>query len=271
MRYPDHLEYEGIGPTRLAYLDHGQGLPVLMLHGFTFNAWSFRHQIPVLVDAGFRPIIPDHPGFGRTRLAGGFGARAEDYATLYARLLDRLGIPGPIPVAGHSLGGGMALFLAGHHPSLVSSLFLIAPAAEPSSKALRVARVSSKDGFDEVAPVFFTRERLREMARSAYARNVPSDGVIDGYVEGVDVLEAFGIVRTFFSRTFRSLPARYGQMDMPTLVVVGDQDPHDGPAMARRCVEEIPGARTEVLPGVGHCPHEEAPEDLNVLLTEFLQ
>ena len=127
MRYPDDLQYVDLDGMRVAYLDAGSGRPVLLLHGFTFNAWSFRHQISPLIQAGFRPIVPDNPPFGRTPMTDGFCGLAEDYCEFHCALLDVLHIEEPIPVVGHSLGGGMAMFLAWQHPERVSRLLAIAP------------------------------------------------------------------------------------------------------------------------------------------------
>jgi pimeloyl-ACP methyl ester carboxylesterase len=270
MRYPDDLVRVEAASAPVALLDAGAGRPVLLLHGFTFNAHAFRHQLGPLVDAGFRPLVPDAPGLGRTPLPERFAARAEDYASLYVELLDALDIRGPVDVVGHSLGGGMALMMAWKHPERVSSLLAIAPAAEPSRAVHRVSRVASQAGFEEVAPAFFTRERLVRLARSAYAARPPPDDVLALYADGVDVVRAFGVVGTFFSPALRALSGRLDEIHTPTLVVTGDADPHVPPERSRCLALALPDARLAVLDSVGHCPHEEAPERFDDLMLSFL-
>ena len=84
------LEYRhiAIDGRRIALLDAGSGKPILLLHGFTLNARSFRHQLEPLIEAGYRPIAPDNPGFGLTPLTAGFGGRAEDFHVIEWRWHD---------------------------------------------------------------------------------------------------------------------------------------------------------------------------------------
>lgn len=254
----------------ISLLDAGDGIPILLLHGFTLSARSFRHQWEPLVEAGYRPIAPDHPGFGRTPLPSGFGGRAEDFVDLHVALLSRLGIDHPVPVIGHSLGGGMALFLALRHPSRVASLVAISPASEPSHSALRVARVASQDRFKEVAPHFFTQDRLRHIVLTAYGPNPPPDDIVEEYVGAISVTDAFGIVTTFFSGEFMKLRDSYSDLRVPALITAGELDPHNPLALSSRPAQEIPDSSLQILPGVAHCPHEEDPARFNAVLLEFL-
>jgi pimeloyl-ACP methyl ester carboxylesterase len=267
------LEYRhvGVGGREIALLDAGTGSPVLLLHGFTLNARSFRHQWKPLVEAGFRPIAPDNPGFGRTPLPREFSGRAEDYADLHDALLASLGIEGPVPVVGHSLGGGMALFLCLRHPHRVSSIVAISPASEPSHSALRVARVARQDRFNEVAPHFFTRERLGQIVRSAYGPNPPAPEVVEDYVSAISVVDAFSVVTTFFSDAFLQLRERYSEIEVPVLIVAGQEDPHNPMALSERPAREIPNSSLSILPGLAHCPHEEGAPSFNKLLLAFLK
>lgn len=259
-----------VGGLEVSLLDAKAGRPILLLHGFTLNARSFRLQWRPLIDAGYRPIAPDNPGFGRTPLPAGFRARAEDFADLHDGLLSRLGIEGPVPVVGHSLGGGMALFLSLRHPRRVSSLVAIAPASEPSHSALRVARVARQERFNDVAPHFFTRDRLRQIVLATYGPNPPAADVVESYVDGISVIDAFSVVTTFFSEEFLQLRERYSQIKAPVLIVAGELDPHNPMALCERPASNIPDSRLEILPGLAHCPHEEGAGPFNKILLDFL-
>lgn len=267
---PTYSTVKALGQD-IAVLDAGMGRPMLLLHGFTLNARSWRYQWDLLTEAGFRLIAPDNPGFGRTRLSGNFSARAEDYAELHDALLTALGIDGPVPVVGHSLGGGMAIYLARRFPRRVSAIVAIAPATEPSHSAVRVARVATLDGFNEVAPLFFTRDRLRHIVKSAYGPNPQPDEIIEDYVEGISVSDAFSVVTTYFSESFKDMPEHYGEIDVPSLIVAGEEDPHNPLALSERPAREMPRADLKLLPGLAHCPHEEDPSRFNPILMDFLE
>jgi pimeloyl-ACP methyl ester carboxylesterase len=135
---------------------------------------------------------------------------------------------------------------------------------------MRVARVARRDGFDEVAPIFFTEERLRHIIRSAYGPNPQPDDVIENYVKDISVTDAFSVVTTYFSESFCRMPEHYAEIGVPVLIVAGDEDPHNPLSLAERPAREIPGAELKLLPGLAHCPHEENPSLFNPLLLDFL-
>lgn len=96
--------------------DHGEGTPVLLLHGFPDSKYLWRDQIAPLVEAGYRVIVPDLRGFGDAPRPEG----VENYALSLVLedltgLLDALGI-GRAHVVGHDWGGTVAWVFAGQHP-----------------------------------------------------------------------------------------------------------------------------------------------------------
>jgi pimeloyl-ACP methyl ester carboxylesterase len=125
-----------IGTLRMHWVERGDpnGTPVLLLHGFPENWWSWRHQIDALSRAGFRVIAPDQRGYGQTDRHGPY-----DVATLLADLrglLAHLGVR-RAHVVGHDWGGNVAWFLAGRHPELVERLTVInCPHPKPFRRAL---------------------------------------------------------------------------------------------------------------------------------------
>src|SRR4051794_659757 len=98
-------------PDQLAYERSGQGIPVVFLHGLTFDRTSWR---PVVDRLGDRvcSITLDLPGHGQS---GGSGLLFEDLAALIRARLDDLGVVRPL-VVGHSMSGGLAMAYAAQHP-----------------------------------------------------------------------------------------------------------------------------------------------------------
>jgi pimeloyl-ACP methyl ester carboxylesterase len=73
--------------------DHGDGVPVLLIHGWPDSARLWRHQVPVLTAAGFRVITPDMRGFGRSERPDDVAAyRLRTVVADVSALLDQLGI-----------------------------------------------------------------------------------------------------------------------------------------------------------------------------------
>ena len=107
----------------IAYERYGDGLPILLIHGFASSGainWLNTGWVEDLVKAGWSPITIDNRGHGGSRkLYDPSLYFAHDMADDAARLLDHLAIDGPIPVMGYSMGARISAFLALRHPQRV--------------------------------------------------------------------------------------------------------------------------------------------------------
>lgn len=107
------------------YGEVGTGQPVVFLHGWGLGVHTYQPALERLAARGCRVLAPALPGFGRTgdlvptRL--GFG----EFARWLAGFLDATGVEEPVPVVGHSFGGGVGAQLAHDHPDRVASLVLV--------------------------------------------------------------------------------------------------------------------------------------------------
>jgi pimeloyl-ACP methyl ester carboxylesterase len=121
---PHYVKTNGLN---MAVYEQGPkgGVPVVMCHGFPELAYSWRHQVPALADAGFRAIAPDQRGYGNTG-----GPKGKDAVPLYdmehltgdlVGMLDALGIDKAI-FAGHDWGGMVVWQMALRHPSRVAGV-----------------------------------------------------------------------------------------------------------------------------------------------------
>lgn len=88
--------------------DHGDGVPMVPLHGWPDSAWLWRHQVPVLADSGFRVIAPDMRGFERSGRPEEVAANSlRNAAADMNAILDHLGIQAA-HIVGHDWGAGVA-------------------------------------------------------------------------------------------------------------------------------------------------------------------
>jgi pimeloyl-ACP methyl ester carboxylesterase len=99
--------------------------PLLFLHGWGLSPACYADGLSRLTAAGVRVVAPCLPGFGGSDPLPLHRAGLADYARRIERLLEVLGEDGPVFVAGHSFGGGIALQLATERPELVRSLTLV--------------------------------------------------------------------------------------------------------------------------------------------------
>ncbi len=105
--------------------DHGDGVPVLLIHGWPDSARLWRHQVPVLTAGGFRVITPDMRGFGRSERPGDVAAyRLRTVVADVSAVLDQLGID-QAHVVGHDWGAAVAWLTAMLCPDRVRTLTAI--------------------------------------------------------------------------------------------------------------------------------------------------
>ena len=281
------------------------GLPdrgaVLLVHGFGASWRHWRHTIPALSAAGFRVHALDLLGFGASakppsHLSGdaplegavsyGFDLWAEqvvDYSSA------RIG-PGPLQLVGNSIGGVVALNAArllqeqGTPPEQV----VLIDCAQRALDGKRLAELPPLQRWSRPLLMATVRQRwlirglFQLLARPAVVRQVlaqayPSGANVDG--ELVDLLfqpsrdpgapESFrGFVNLFNDRL---APQLLAELDLPVRMLWGEADPWEPVAEARRwaatysCVREL-----RELPGLGHCPHDEAPDLVNPILVAWL-
>jgi pimeloyl-ACP methyl ester carboxylesterase len=263
--------------TRVLELE-GDGPPILMFHGYADSADTWRKSLALLGRQGHRAVAVDLPGFGQADPLraepilpqfDGFAAAALKYA---ARGSEEL-----VVVTGNSLGGCVSLRLAERCGERLAGVVPVAPAGLEMSRLVQLA---------ERDPILRTLLTLPfpvsgAVIRAAVARlyrtlafAVP-DAVEDAVVSAFTAHHADrATVARYLNTAHRLLPELHqpfelGRIAVPVLVVWGDRDRlvfHRG---AEQILSMVPGARLELLTGIGHCPQVEAPERFTKLLLEF--
>jgi len=255
---------EGAGTRAIGYELRGEGPAVLLLHPFPFDRrfWSDT-KLP-----GFRLVAIDARGFGESALTES-ELSIDDLADDAIALLDHLGIPMAAAV-GSSMGGYVALSLAARHPQRLSALALVGTRADgdgPNARANRDAAAAEirKNGpggyLDGVAvrlcgrsSTEVVRDRVRRLSDSAspdFSRALPAT------------------LLALRDRADRS--ALLPRLQLPTMIVVGDEDAVTPPDEARAMKRAIPGAQLVELAQAGHLPSLERPEATLRVLAAFLE
>lgn len=254
------------GPESLTVTVSGAGEPVVLVPGLFGSAFGYRRLIPLLTDAGYRPIVIEP-------LAIGTSARPEhaDYsltaqADRIAAALDRLSVRGAIVIA-HSLGASMAFRMAYRRPDLVRAIVSIdgGPAERASTPAFRRAM--------ELAPwiklfggINRVRRRIRgQLIKESGDTTWVSDAVVEGYTQGA-ARDLDATLKAFVTMARRREPERLRphlpEIRCPVRLLVGTV-PHDG-GISRGEVttlaEALAGFTVDSIPGVGHFIQEERPE-----------
>src|SRR3989304_1656344 len=116
------MEKIKVNDVELAYTRRGKGTPLVLLHGYPLDHHLWEEDAPLLEDT-FDLILPDLRGFGESTTVGS-PYTMDDYASDVAGLLDQLGIQ-KAAIAGHSMGGYVALAFARLYPERISGLGLV--------------------------------------------------------------------------------------------------------------------------------------------------
>ena len=252
-----HRREAAIPGFRLAYLDGGQGEPLLLLHGIGADKYSFL-MVAAILRRHYRVIIPDLPGFGESdKPAQGNYEVARQIERLQA-FLGALGIE-QLHIGGHSMGGLIAGAYAAAHPSQVQSVWLLGPAgvqsAQPSELmqaidsglplpifARNLEETRRLVSFVSHRPLHLPRFML-EYACMEQANNFALNQKIAG-----QLLAGPGLEHLMAAR-----------LDVPALIVWGNQDRAADVSGAAVMAGLLPNARIVTLPGIGHIPMIEAP------------
>ncbi len=249
----------------LGYDDAGTGIPVLFLHGFPHNRSLWSAQLGALA-APARTISMDLRGFGES--APGTPCTVDAYADDAVTLLDQLGIERAV-VVGLSMGGYATLALWRRHPSRVRALVLCDTRAGADSDATRAARremqaLAKAEGCTAVA-----NQLLDGMVgRTTRLKNPELADALHRMMALAPLLGVVGALDAMMARP-DSTPT-LGTIDVPTLIVVGEEDVLTPVKEARAMHLAIAGSRLEVIAGAGHVSNVERPATFNHVLSEFL-
>jgi pimeloyl-ACP methyl ester carboxylesterase len=240
--------------------------PILLLHGLGADGTSWSLQFPALIEAGFRPLAPDAPGFGGSAYDGG-GWNIRRVAMQMAGLLEELGT-GPVHVVGLSMGGTIAQQFALDFPQLTKKLVLVSTFSvlrpdDFSGWAYFIRRLASVLTMGQAAQAQMVAWRvfpdpkdqeLREMFLASVRRADPR-----AYRSAMIALGLFNSTR------------RLREIHVPTLVITGANDSTIRPARQRLLLQGIQGARQVVIQDAGHAVSVDQAEQFNRALLEFLE
>lgn len=247
-------------PSRIREM--GVGPAVVLLHGYPLDGamWS---GVARTLSTRFRVLKPDLPGRGET--AAEAEGRIDEYADFLQSIFDAL--PGPVGLAGFSMGGYASLAFARRRPEKLAALALVdtkAPADDEAGRAKRNEAIATAGsaGVAPIAeamlprllgPISLQHADLVERVKRIMLRQKPETVAADlaamrDRTDSRDLLPSIAV---------------------PTLVVVGEADALTPPAESQAMAAAIPGARLVTIPGAGHLTPMERPGAVASALGDF--
>ena len=295
---PGSISYEGIAypypvsylplvlygqDVRMAYMDippSGQpnGRTVVLFHGMNFGGFYFAGPIDALRKEGFRVVVPDQIGFGRSSKPV-IPYNFHDMALNSRRLIESLGIA-KVSIMGHSMGGMLAARFAASFPDITERAVIYDPIGLTDIRYERPWR-SADEAYK--ATMAQTNDQRWQAFYANIRRYFPSPGAWKPeYEQYVRILYAptlsaewprLAMVRSIYQQMLYLDPVVYdwAKIKVKTLVIGGEKDGTDFPKLAKHVADTIPGAELVVLPNLGHVPHLEAPDMFYPPVLKFLR
>jgi pimeloyl-ACP methyl ester carboxylesterase len=280
-------------PLRITYMDvkatgNANGRTALLLHGRNFPSSYWEPVIRALTNAGYRVVVPDQIGFGKSSKPLARQSFA-DLARQTAALLDSLQVA-RVDVVAHSMGGMLAVRFARSYPARVEKLVLEAPIGLEDYRnfAPPIANERLLQIEDALTP-----EGYRTQLVNNYSLTLPPDAITPFIDSRMRIKGAAEYPRWLiaFVNTYQTL---YGEpvvyeiplLTQPTLFLMGAND-HNAPGrpfapealrpkmgdnanLARALAARMPNGKAEVFEGVGHLVHMEAEAKFNASMLAFL-
>lgn len=275
--------------ARFHLVEAGEGPLVLLLHGFPLFWWTWRAQVTPLVEAGYRVVAMDLRGYG----GSDHTPHGYDPMTLAADIngvIRALGETDAV-IVGHGWGGLLAWSVAAMYPESVNG---IVPVSMPHPLDLRrailkdvVQRRAMAYAFSFQLPFYpehvLTRnqgQKVEEILREWSGTAWPDSETAAVYRSAMLGHASAHCALEYHRWAFRSIPRADGRrfrrlmeqtVHVPVLHIHGERDSSISPRSAAGAKDHVSGDyKWELMSGVGHFPHEEAPEDFNQILVSWL-
>lgn len=255
----------------------GSGRPVILIHGWPLSADSWKPQVRVLRDAGYRVISYDRRGFGRSDKPSE-GYEYDTLASDLSGIIEDLKLK-DVSLVGFSMGGGeVARYIANHGEERLHSVVFAAavppyllksddnpdgPLTQQAADEMAASLGKDREAFfEDFTKAFFSAGGKLKVTEAQRLEAV-------GLAHQSDQTAALGCMQAFATTDFREDLAKVG---VPTLVIHGDSDgtvPFEG--SGKRTHEAIAGSELVVLEDAPHGCNVSHADDFNLALLNFLK
>jgi 3-oxoadipate enol-lactonase len=267
-----------LGDFSLALADHGESRSdhqpaLLLVHGFPLDHTMWTHQIEFFSKFG-RVLAPDLPGFGDSDPASRQQVYAKafsisDYADCLATLVDRLGVTAPVVFCGLSMGGYIGWQFCTKYAARCAALVAcdtrsIADSPQAAAGRAELAKRTLAEGTEPVAAAMLPKLFAMTIARDKPCIEQVRSSIHHASREGIATALAAMATRPDMTEALSSV-------QVPALVVVGEEDAISSIDEMRGIAARINGAEFVVIRGAGHMSPLENPAEFNSALQRFLQ
>jgi pimeloyl-ACP methyl ester carboxylesterase len=275
-RFPIHTV--AVNGQRLAYLDVGQGRPVILIHGFGGSMWQWEHQ-QIPLSSEFRVITPDLIGSGLSDKPD-IEYRPDQMLDYFLAFMDALDIR-QAALVGNSMGAGLAIGMAVAHPDRVSRVVLID--GLPAHVRERLTSPSIQRALDTRAPSWlasFGNWLFGGLMIESVLKEIVHDPALltPAVLERSDrnrrrpgLMAPLMTVRDTLPLWESGFARRIGDVRHPTLILWGVEDRVFPLPVGEELQRMIAGSVLVRIPNAGHIPQWERPDLANRAMIDFLR
>ncbi len=260
------------GFGRIAYVESGQGEPILLIHGMPTSSYLWRRVLPLLAPR-FRVFAVDLMGFGDSDKPEDADLSIVAQAGYLRVLMDAVGWETGV-VVGHDIGGGVAQLIAVEESTKVSKLVLIDTIAYDSWPVPEIERLKDPAWDEIIKGVDLTTGFRKALVQGMYHRERVHDELVSHYVEPFRGLEGklayLRCARALRTEDLLSATEDVERLEVPTLIVWGESDSFQKLEFGQRLQQRMRDVRLVVLPEAGHYTPEDEPGEIARLIEDFV-
>lgn len=248
-----------IGDALIHYEVHGEGRPLLMLHGWGGSIRAWAPTVQAVANLGVQVHAFDLPGFGLSPVPPQPWT-VGSYAAMLAEYCGRKGIS-RAAVIGHSFGGRCGIVLAADHPQTVGRLVLVNSAGVRTEPGQGTQLLGRLGGLLKPLKDVPGLGGLYQKARRQVYRQIGAE----------DYLDAGPLRETFVKVIEEDLRPYAARITCPTLLIWGAEDDQTPVWEGETLREAIPNAQMTVLAEAGHFSYVDQPEGFLTAVKDFIQ
>jgi pimeloyl-ACP methyl ester carboxylesterase len=263
---------------RIAYLDVGAGLPIILIHGFGGSMWQWEQQQHAL-SQHFRVLTLDLPGAGLSDKPE-IDYRPDQMLDFFVGFMDAVKIP-QATLIGNSMGAGLAIGMALAHPTRVAKLILVDGLPQhvmeklTSPSVRRALETSAPSWLVSFGNMLFGGLMIESVLREiVYDPALLTPAVIERSNRNRQrpgLIKPIMTVRENLPLWESGFATRVGEITHPTLVIWGEEDRVFPIAVGEELHQTIKGSRFIRIPKAGHIPQWERPDLVNQELITFIR
>lgn len=266
----EYYDYDGI---KIKYSDTGSGKPIVFIHGFGANSFTWRYLLKYF-SLEYRVISIDLMGFGDSEKPINSGYLVSDQATIVSDFIKDKNL-NDVTLVGNSLGGTISLFTYFKTKDKVTNLILLNPAVYTTKKipayisllqipllnrlALKIGPKNFLANF-ALKTIFYDDSLITRQMINNYGHNMESKGTQNALIKSVKE-DAFTEVD--------NMVKNYGDVDIPVLIIWGEEDHIINVKDGIKLQKNIPKSKLVILEDCGHLPQEELPNQTISVIDDF--